>query len=318
MRYPSPIPLASSTASALLVENAKVKQTAADAKKNPLRIDPTRTTLIRRRFMTAMRKRFRALRAELIQFVSSIDALALDERTPLVIMAQPREFAFHTDAAKLTAFNDWFRQQVDAKILSPSPGIRADQPWTSQFVESAYRRGQLNAFLAARQLDLELSVEEGLIGDQSIEDFMRTGFGAPETMSKVQLLATRSFEQLKGVTSAMGADMNRIMAQAIADGLGAEETARRLTGSLDSLTRSRAMALARTEIIHAHAEGQLDSFERLGIKELGLKAEWSTAGDDHVCPLCQPREGKVYTIAQARGLIPLHPNCRCSWIPWTP
>lgn len=272
--------------------------------------------MIRRQFMAKLRRRFRELRQEIHTFVVTLDALALDPKTTLIVMAQPREFQFQTDAGKLQSFNDWFRQQVDAKILSPDAGTRPDQPWTTTYVDSAYRRGQLNAFLSTRQLDLPTGDgETGDVGDMSQEEFLRSGFGAPETLSKVQLLATRSFEQLKGVTSAMGADMNRIMAQAIADGLGAEETARRLMDSLDSLTSGRAMTLARTEIIHAHAEGQLDAFDRLGVTSLGLKAEWSTAGDDHVCPLCQEKEGKLYTVEAARGLIPLHPNCRCTWIP---
>jgi hypothetical protein len=61
--------------------------------------------------------------------------------------------------------------------------------------------------------------------------------------------------------------------------------------------------------IHAHAEGQLDAFDRLGIKDLGIQAEWSTAGDERVCPLCQGYEGKIMPISEARGMIPLHPNC---------
>ena len=44
-------------------------------------------------------------------------------------------------------------------------------------------------------------------------------------------------------------------------------------------------------------------------------AEWSTAGDDRVCPLCGPLEGSVMTVKEARGLLPRHPNCRCAWIP---
>ena len=44
-------------------------------------------------------------------------------------------------------------------------------------------------------------------------------------------------------------------------------------------------------------------------------AEWSTAGDDMVCPSCGELEGVIMTVKEARGLLPYHPNCRCSWIP---
>ena len=85
--------------------------------------------------------------------------------------------------------------------------------------------------------------------------------------------------------------------------------------NIQGLSRTRARAIARTEVMFAHAEGQLDCFQRLGVEELGIMAEFSTAGDDLVCTKCLPYEGKEYTVDEARGLIPIHPNCRCTWIP---
>jgi hypothetical protein len=33
-----------------------------------------------------------------------------------------------------------------------------------------------------------------------------------------------------------------------------------------------------------------------------------------VCEKCQDLEGKVFTTEEARGVIPVHPNCRCCWV----
>ena len=92
--------------------------------------------------------------------------------------------------------------------------------------------------------------------------------------------------------------------------------ARTIDNQIDGINRRRATRLARTEIVHTYAEGSLDSYERLGVEEVGVLAEWSTAGDDRVCPQCSSLEGQILTIKEARGLIPLHPNCRCAWIPY--
>jgi SPP1 gp7 family putative phage head morphogenesis protein len=78
----------------------------------------------------------------------------------------------------------------------------------------------------------------------------------------------------------------------------------------------RAMMLARTEIIRAYAEATLQEFRNWGVEGVSAKAEWSTAGDDRVCPKCAPMEGRIFTLDEASGLIPFHPNCRCAWIPW--
>jgi SPP1 gp7 family putative phage head morphogenesis protein len=285
---------------------------------NPLRKDPTRTTGIRARFVAEMTRRFRLLKTHVTDFMVGQDQLGIDEkRNPFVVHA--REFQFRTDAGKMAAFQEWFQQQVKADVLTVSPGAAlgsmAAGPWTAKYVESAYKQGQLNAYLATRSA---LSPTDPNFISQSQAEFLRHSINQPETISKIQLLATRSFEDLKGVTAQMGANMNRILAQGLIDGSGPRVIAKSMTDNIDTLTNTRALVIARTETIYAHAEGQLDAFAKLGVKELGVKAEWSTAGDDRVCPECASLEGEVFDIEEARGLIPKHPNCRCSWIPSEP
>jgi SPP1 gp7 family putative phage head morphogenesis protein len=232
-----------------------------------------------------------------------------------VTLAQPREFEFATSPDKLDAFNRWFKGQVDNGLLGVDPKTHVSKPWTSKYVESAYKRGQVNAYLSTKQAKL---LDELGVGSQTQEQFLRDSFSAPETVSKLRLLGTRTYEQLKGISSKMSSDMSRILAQGLADGSNPNRIAKTMSDEIDKISRSRATTIARTEIIHAHAEGQLDAFDELGVKKLGVVAEWSTAGDDRVCPDCQEREGNLYALDEARGLIPLHPNCRCTWVPAPP
>jgi len=58
-----------------------------------------------------------------------------------------------------------------------------------------------------------------------------------------------------------------------------------------------------------HTRGRKDD------DELGFAVEWSTAGDEGVCPLCRPLEGIVLTEDEAQGMIPRHEFCRCCWTP---
>jgi SPP1 gp7 family putative phage head morphogenesis protein len=147
------------------------------------------------------------------------------------------------------------------------------------------------------------------------EAFLQSAFGAPERVSKIELLATRAFEDLRGITSAMGQQINRILADGMSHGLGPGTMAKTMADTISGISRTRAEVLARTETIHAHAEGQLDSFEDLKIPTLGVMVEWSTAGDEKVCEACEDMEGRTFKIEESRGLIPRHPNCRCAWIP---
>jgi hypothetical protein len=43
-----------------------------------------------------------------------------------------------------------------------------------------------------------------------------------------------------------------------------------------------------------------------------------TAGDDRVCKICLAAAEDSYSLDEARGLLPLHPRCRCSWVPSLP
>lgn len=252
----------------------------------------------------------KALQWSITKFVGTEDSFGLAERKPLQLNA---DYSFLTAPNKLKTFISWLKSQIDKSLLSTDAG---DTPWTAKYVESSYKKGVVNAFTTVNKKDLQKSADFQK-GTQA--QFLRESFAAPEQLSKVQMLATRSFENMKGVTGPMAAKMNAILADGMAKGLGPREVAKLMNEQM-GISLSRARMVARTEIIHAHAEGQLDSFEAMGIDEVGVQAEWVTAGDGpvseggKVCPICESMAKKSpYTIAKARGKIPAHPNCRCSW-----
>jgi SPP1 gp7 family putative phage head morphogenesis protein len=281
-------------------------------KKRVRHIDPTRTGLLRRKFLADINKRLAKIVVALRKLLIEDDAFGLAKRKPLVIHATPGQYAFTTDANKLQAFNQWLTDQVNAGILFVSGQGVAGQPWTYEYVESAYKQGVDRAYLDTNKKTLTKSADF-YAGSQA--EFLRSSFMLPTTLSMLELLSLRTYDQLKGISATMSQQLSRIMSMGLASGWGPTKVAREMQKSIASLSRTRARMIARTEIIYAHAEGQLDSFDLLGIKELGIMAEWSTAGDSLVCPRCGAMEGKTFTVDEARGLIPKHPNCRCCWIP---
>jgi len=300
---------------------------------NPLKQDPTRTTLLRKQLMGEMRKRFRGLRRDILALVDAGDAFGIRAdrlagqpaivpttrpqatvvRTISLDMVLNTRWRFVADDTKLDNYRAWLKEQVKAGILEVSPD-NLQTPWLEPHIESAYKKGALRAYTDVRKSDIakdrSLDFIEG--GKQA---FLNMAFNTPTAQSKIRLLGTRAFAQLEGVTAQMDQEMSRILAQGMAEGKGAAALARELSKNVSGLERKRALAIARTEIVHAHSEGQLDAFEIMNIEEVGVLAEWSTAGDDRVCELCAPLEGIILTIKEARGMIPRHPNCRCSWIP---
>jgi SPP1 gp7 family putative phage head morphogenesis protein len=257
---------------------------------NPLDLDPTRTGLLRRQFTSDMELRFNKLSHAINEYVNKRDSLSLNA------------FQFTSLPSKLKAYQDWLLDQVNKGILLVD---NKKKPWLSKYIDSAYKLAITRTYA---QYAKGLSV--------AAAQAFAASFSNPVSQQMLTLMYTRAFELLKGITASMSATMSRIMADSLVHGLGARESAKMLMQSLN-IAKNRAMTIARTELINAYANGQLDGYAALGITKIGVKVEHLTAGDKRVCPKCAALNGRIYeTIAEARGVIPVHPNCRCSYIPY--
>ena len=263
--------------------------------------DPSRTTILRRKFEIDLRKRLINISKAIKNFIVTEDEFGLKKPKPISLLQ--RTYQFRTSSQKLKVFQDWLRNQINDGFLA----VRVGKNWSDVYVESAYKKGLERAYLDTHKKQFAVQPVDKYIGGR--EQFLQATFWAPETIEKIQLLATRTFEELKGVSGAMSQQINRILAEGLTNGYGPEKIARNMDNAIKKIDRTRARVIARTEVIHAHAEGQLDGFKKLGIDEVSAEVEWLTAGDAKVCEQCASMEGMRYKIDEAHGLIPLHPNC---------
>ena len=74
------------------------------------------------------------------------------------------------------------------------------------------------------------------------------------------------------------------------------------------LHRRRAETIARTETAAALTEGQREGYAQMGITRL------ERVEDPDCCEICAEYSGKIYTIAEAEGVLPEHPSCEASWV----
>lgn len=268
--------------------------------------------MLQRQFERDIKRRMVMIRRAIVKLVVELDVFGL---IPVNVFAfnvhfpQRQAWRFQTDTQKLGSFRTWLASSLDEELLTVTA---VGEPWTATYINSAYRQGTVRAFNDARGA---AGLEQAGFIEGTKSEFLRSAFAQPERLEKVRLLSTRAFEEMRGISTSMSQQLNRDLAAGLVSGQNPRQLARTMSQSINGLARRRAAVIARTEIIHAHSEGQLDSFEDLGIDEIGILAEWSTAGDDRVCPQCAALEGELLTVKEARGLIPRHPNCRCAWIP---
>jgi len=291
--------------------------------------DPTATKTLRDRFEGEVGRRFRALKGVVRYAITDADVFGLkraqgnawpgEHPRPVwrpndpdinLTPPSPHAYDFPSDERKVNEFMDWLDTQTDRGVLEAGKfeqrGPTAARPWGNTYIRSGYEKGVHHADAAM--------VEQGIIPpEQALDDVFR----ATKHADSAGMIFTRSYRELRGVTEAMGQQMSRELAEGITQGENPRKIARRMSGRIDKIGDTRARLVARTEVIRAHNEGALNRYEDVGgrVEGVTLMAEHVTAGDRRVCPECAALAGTVYTTSEARGAIPVHPNCRCTWVP---
>jgi len=299
-------------------------QTLSENEKRTLitRYDPTRTTTLRNMFARNMRGRFDRLCAKINKAVVEQDCFGL--LSTYQAIPPKRAFDFPRSQDKIAEFLDWLQEQIDNDILEVIPyaqlGQAIEQAWMNKFIQSAFQKG---IYMARQELKKAGYAMPDFLPDIDVI------FNAPFYLERVGLVYTRTYTDLKGITDTMASQISRVLAQGMAEGRNPREIARMLTktitgpsgdlGLTDILGRfipakRRAEMLARTEIIRAHHLAKVQEYRNWGAIDVKVKAEWVTAGYN-VCDKCAALEGKIFELDEVEGMIPYHPNCRCTIVP---
>ena len=106
----------------------------------------------------------------------------------------------------------------------------------------------------------------------------------------------------------------------VADGRKPEMIERAVERYTAKQLHRRAEMIARTEIIQAETQGQLELWRQqaeAGNIDASLAGvEWIVTPDDRLCPTCEPLDGVIVALGSnfPGGVTgsPLHPNCRCT------
>lgn len=229
-------------------------------------------------------------------------------------------WSFQTDDLKLAAFVDWIKSQMSKKVLAKAQALGQDNidHWLGKYITDVFTKGMSRSWDYLKKTPgVKLDFYRG--GKQ---EFLRSSFFRPVTIERVKLLITRSLNELEGMTDAIATQVQRTLADGFIRGENPFDIARRINKDVDQIGLKRAQAIARSEVVRAYNEGALEGMELLGVEEVGVMVEWRTSrlgttkrGNPSPCAICAPLEGVVMPIKKARGLLPRHPSCLCSWIP---
>jgi SPP1 gp7 family putative phage head morphogenesis protein len=272
--------------------------------------DPTKTTTLRKTFASEFTKRYRVIKADIKRYIVDEDIFGLGAYVSIFDNINPDSFRFKTDSEKVALFMRWLELKIQEEIfelvrLDPQSVVGGGW-WPDAYIRKAYEKGlqHSNGALAASLSGVEIPIAASLIN-------------LPIHIDRLGLLYIRQYELLRGINAEMSKQISEVLAEGLGKGWSMEKIASSLNSRIDKIGIHRSRLLARTEIIRAHAEATLNNFESFGIYDVEVIAEFTTASHG-VCELCKPLEGQRFTIENARGVIPVHPNCRCAWLPIVP
>ena len=123
-------------------------------------------------------------------------------------------------------------------------------------------------------------------------------------------LGTRLTWAAEAISDETATSLSKALSEGWLAGEGAGELAKRVKGVFD-VSNMRAERIARTETMQASAQGAIEGYKELGVQEV----EFFAALDERLCEDCNALHGEKFAVADSVGVITVHPNCRCKWLP---
>jgi SPP1 gp7 family putative phage head morphogenesis protein len=236
------------------------------------------------------------------------------DRLLVAAATEPRQYAFLTTAQKIDRFMAWLALEEQQGILEIPRGFGLrfqEAPWTDEFIRAAYQQGVRRGRVELGRAGYAVQPINTITGGAA------TLIASQPHLDRIQVLYTRVFEDLTG------------LARGIAEGKHPRVIARELmkdtTNHIDKIGKVRARMIARTEIIRAHHVATVVEYQEaardIGAEDMEVMVEAEWYADFDACPICQDlasggRNGDgVYPLSEIEGMLPAHPNCRCTILP---
>jgi HK97 family phage portal protein len=177
----------------------------------------------------------------------------------------------------------------------------------NQVIEQLKRYGKI-----PRKLDDEKTAKKfepaiTLVYESSFQDAIPKQFDLLDEFAQHWIKA-RSLTLAKSINMTTMEALRNELALGFEAGESIQQLSKRIEGYFTDNAKTRANIVSRTETIAASNEGALHRYEVEGVN----KSEFYPSPD--ACSECLPLAGE-YITKDSHGMIPVHPNCRCVWLP---
>lgn len=282
--------------------------------------DPTRTGGLRDMFMNDMTRRTNELKSLIRDALIKHDMFGFSK-------ASPANVQWATTADKVQAFGEWLHATMNLTILRDNGG-----GWVGMYVGGGYKKGLDHARLMTEQA-IDVDPTRGDVHSVKAMNELR-GIAAATEQHVNRSLSASVISGLKPADIAAQL-LDRIddiairRTEILCDMSVVNAHAEASLDAFEALGIERVGIMAEMcPVIGDESPSKEEELEQVNrehrkVRRIPTKkpSNWRqylrfrTADDDDVCPTCEALEGNVYLIKEARGLIPVHPHCRCAFVP---
>ncbi|WP_272571044.1 phage minor head protein [Providencia sp. PROV267] len=257
--------------------------------------DPTAVDKLERGAMKAFAKRIKKVSQGYIQLLNRIPS------EPVV----NKKYQFDLDPNYLSIILRDGELMVDEVLLQ---GGEFNNFFFNEYVSTAYERGTAQEYANLAQQSTAYAATQ-----QSVATIL---LSEPYQL-RMALVRARVFEEMKGLSAQVKADMARILTDGIARGLNPREVARNLNEQ-SGIEIRRANRVARTEITTALRRARMDEADKasevlnLETRQVHISALSPTTRPNHAS-----RHGKIFTTDEQRDWWARDGNsinCKCSTV----
>lgn len=274
---------------------------------------------IENRFVQALTQMFRDIKASVATGLPSLRGGALASK----VKALPRNFQVsmeHRDgfSFRRVAFPEAAKQLDELEVLLEFVDKDKIARVLERFTLEAARKGLK---LATSRNELEDVDEPSLALQEKIHSnalalAQNVSESLKASLRQALIEGIAANETIPQLMSRIEAQLDSAATIQVRPVLDAEGNVLR-AGSLRRLDRATAAEIiARTEANRAYNEGNLDALRQAEVE----RVQWLLASD--ACPICVElaetapgnKLGRIMSLDEASGVIPAHPQCRCTWV----
>lgn len=209
-----------------------------------------------------------------------------------------------------TELTDWkFLEEQGIKTIKPASlkviESGGNQAYKLMQIEGAFDVLNVASVKAAEKFCAKLVTEVNNSTKKGIRTYISTGIKEGKSMDKI----ARELRSIVGLTESQTESVMNYRNLLQEQGLNVDVVDKKVQRYADKTHRYRTEMIARTETANAQSIGYLQGMDDIGVEKVEFSAY------PGCCDICQGLDKDKYKVEDAEGVIPVHPNCRCAWLP---